>query len=313
MAINKPSERQSSLTDIKGLKMSYNRFSGRSALNGRYGHAPMTDEQIRLVAPSVFAATAHESRSERYSYIPTSEVLAGMRREGFECVAAKQGNTRVEGKADYTKHMMRFRPVGSDLVEAKIGGLYPEVVIVNSHDGTSSYNVMPGVMRLVCLNGLLVADKAHESLRVHHKGDVVSKVIEGSFEVIEESRKAIETAGIWSGIRLDRDEQQIMAEAAHVIRFGDKDGETETAIQPSQLLRVRRADDNDNSLFTVQNVIQENVIRGNLTAWGRDANNRQRRVTTHEIKGIDQDVKLNRALWLLAERMAELKGVAMAA
>jgi hypothetical protein len=211
--------------------------------------------------------------------------------------------------------MLRFRPIGTDLIEARIGGLYPEVVIVNAHDGTSSYKVMPGVMRLVCLNGMLVADKAHESLTVHHKGDVVSKVIEGSFTVIEDSKRAIETAGAWAQITLDRDERQIMAEAAHVIRFGDADGETDTAIKPDQFLRTRRTEDRDANLWTTHNVIQENVIRGNLTAWGRDANNRQRRVTTREVKGIDADVKLNRALWMLSQRMAELKGapVAMAA
>ena len=33
-----------------------------------------------------------------------------------------------------------------------------------------------------------------------------------------------------------------------------------------------------------------------------------RRVSTREIKGIDQDVRLNRALWTLAEKMAELRG-----
>jgi hypothetical protein len=38
-----------------------------------------------------------------------------------------------------------------------------------------------------------------------------------------------------------------------------------------------------------------------------------RRVTTREVRGIDQDVRLNRALWQLAERMAELKGAAVAA
>jgi len=41
----------------------------------------------------------------------------------------------------------------------------------------------------------------------------------------------------------------------------------------------------------------------------RDANNRPRRVTTRAVNGIDQDVKLNKALWVLAERMAELKGL----
>ncbi|WP_210185408.1 hypothetical protein [Rhizobium sp. NFR03] len=32
-----------------------------------------------------------------------------------------------------------------------------------------------------------------------------------------------------------------------------------------------------------------------------------------EVKGIDQDVKLNRALWTLTQKMAELKGVRVAA
>jgi len=49
---------------------------------------------------------------------------------------------------------------------------------------------------------------------------------------------------------------------------------------------------------------------GGLSAWGRDANNRPRRVTTREVRGIDQDVKLNRALWVLGERMAQLKAAA---
>jgi len=36
------------------------------------------------VAPSIFADAPHESRSERYSYIPTASVLQGLRGEGFE-------------------------------------------------------------------------------------------------------------------------------------------------------------------------------------------------------------------------------------
>ena len=69
----------------------------------------------------------------------------------------------------------------------------------------------------------------------------------------------------------------------------------------------RRQDDTAPNLWNVFNVVQENAIRGGLTATGRDANNRPRRATTRAVNGIDQDVKLNRALWTLATRMAELK------
>ncbi|MEN9476374.1 MAG: hypothetical protein RLZZ300_515, partial [Pseudomonadota bacterium] len=56
------------------------RFASRSP-SLRSDH-PLSDEQIRAVAPSIFAQAAHESRSARYTYIPTIEVLAGLRREG---------------------------------------------------------------------------------------------------------------------------------------------------------------------------------------------------------------------------------------
>jgi hypothetical protein len=49
--------------------------------------------------------------------------------------------------------------------------------------------------------------------------------------------------------------------------------------------------------------------RGGLHAIQRDAEGRRvRRVSTRRINGIDQDVRLNRALWQLAAKMAELKG-----
>jgi hypothetical protein len=60
------------------------------------------------------------------------------------------------------------------------------------------------------------------------------------------------------------------------------------------------------------NVVQENVIKGGLHGFQQSIDKQTgrktaRRVTTREVKGIDQDVKLNRAMWMLAERMAELK------
>ena len=58
------------------------RFAPRSPVL-RADH-PLSDDQIRTVAPSIFADTPHESRSERYSYIPTAAVLTELRKEGFQ-------------------------------------------------------------------------------------------------------------------------------------------------------------------------------------------------------------------------------------
>ena len=57
------------------------RFASRSPVL-RSEH-PLSDDQIRSVAPSIFAETPHSSRSERYSYIPTVTVLDELRERRF--------------------------------------------------------------------------------------------------------------------------------------------------------------------------------------------------------------------------------------
>jgi hypothetical protein len=275
----------------------------------KLGAVALSDDQLSRIAPSIFAQARHDSRSARYSYIPTSEILAGMRAEGFLPTFAKQGGSRVVGKAAFTKHLIRFRRVDQMAIKPALGALYPEVVLINSHDGTSAYQVSAGLMRLVCLNGMLVADKEFASVRVPHKGDVMGQVIEGSFTVLDESTRALDVAESWAGVTLSREESMIMAESAHMIRFADAEGKITTPIQPAQLLHARRADDRGSDLWTINNVLQENAIKGGQTAWGRDAHGKQRRTTSREVGAIDQDVKINRALWHLATEMAKLKGV----
>jgi hypothetical protein len=58
------------------------------------------------------------------------------------------------------------------------------------------------------------------------------------------------------------------------------------------------------------NRVQENVIRGGIRTYGQNAQGRFRRSSTREVRGIDQDVKLNKAIWTLAEQMAALKAAA---
>ena len=268
----------------------------------------LTEDQLRRVVPSIFAEEAHGSRSDRYTYIPTINVMHGLAKEGFLPVVARQSSPRDDTRRDFTKHMIRFRR--PDQKYGAVGDVLPELVLVNSHDGTSSYNLMAGLFRLACMNGLVVDAGEIASIRVPHKGDIVSQVIEGAYTVLNESVRALEAPREWSTLQLSSPERMILAEAAHTLRFADAEGEITTAIKPQQLLIPRRYDDKNNDLWQTFNVVQENVIRGGLSAMGRDANNRPRRSTSRAVNGIDQDVKLNKALWTLASKMAELKKAA---
>jgi len=285
--------------------MNYHNFTYGAASNRQ--QTPLTLDQIAQYAPSAMATHAHDSRSQRYTYIPTVNIIEGMIRSGFQPFKASQSTSRIEGKSEFTKHMIRFRhqDVSQNLA---VGDSIPEVVLINSHDGTSAYKLIAGIFRLVCSNGLVVAESTTGSVAVHHKGNILDNVIEGSYRIVEDSQKAIGAIAGWKNLQLTTGEQSAFAEAAHSLRFADAEGKTTTPITAAQLLKPRRHEDGGNDLWQTMNRVQENVIRGGLHGVQRGENGRGwRNVTTRPVKGIDQDVKLNRALWQLAERMAELK------
>lgn len=114
---------------------------------------------------------------------------------------------------------------------------------------------------MVCSNGL-VAGTSYDEVRVRHQGDIVGEIIEGTYRVIENSKKMIESAERMSSVALSVPEKKIFAEAAHTIRFDD-DNPIGEGIEPGKLLAPRRFGEiNKNDLFTVFNVVQENLIKG---------------------------------------------------
>jgi hypothetical protein len=273
----------------------------------------LTEDELFKLAPSVFATTAHESRSERFAPIPTIEIVRGLAKEGFSVVGAKQAVTRVAGKSDFTKHLLRIRKLDSAVTHS-VGDTVAEMRLKNANDGTAAYDLEAALFRIACLNSLVAKLQNIDSVKVRHSGDVMGKVIDGTFTVIESSKTALAAPAQWSQIKMERDESLALAESARMIRFGDNDGVVDSPITGQQLLTARRREDSDRTnLWTVFNVLQENVIRGGLHGVSFDANNRRRNMTTRPIKGIDQDVKLNRALWTLADSMAKMKGVDIAA
>ncbi len=71
--------------------------------------AILTADQLRRIAPSIFAATPWGAMSDRYRMIPTIEVVGMLADRAFRPVRAAQSRSRIEGKGDFTKHLIRFR------------------------------------------------------------------------------------------------------------------------------------------------------------------------------------------------------------
>lgn len=107
-------------------------------------------------------------------------------------------------------------------------------------------------------------------------------------------------------LTLNAGEQHAFARAAALLRFDPEEGAA-LPVTPEQVNRARRMDDKAGDLWTTFNRVQEDVVRGGLRGTTLDANGRRQHRATRAVTGIDQDVKLNRALWALAEEMRKLK------
>ena len=257
---------------------------------------PIADDQLRQVAPSIFAEAAHDSRSARYTYIPTSTILDGLRKEGFQPFAVTQTRVRDEGKRDFTKHMLRLRHA-SQIADTEAN----EIILLNSHDGTSSYQMLAGMFRFVCANGL-VCGNAVSDVRVPHKGQIMDNVIEGAYDVLDGFGLVRELRDDMRAISLRPAEAEIFARSALTLKY-EPDPVKPAPVTESQILAPRRSAHSGTDLWTTFNRVQENLVRGGLPA----RNAAGRRTRTREVQGVDQSVKINRALWLLADEMKKLK------
>jgi hypothetical protein len=267
---------------------------------------PLTVQQIAERAPSALAVRPYAEMSSKYTYVPTMNIIEGMLKAGFQPFAASQSLTRIADKKEFTKHMIRFRH--QDAGRLVVGDVVPEVVVINSHDGACAFRLIAGLYRLVCSNGLMVSDAEIESISVRHTGNVLKDVVDGSYSIVENAARTLATVQKWVQLELTDGERHAFASAAHTLRFADAHGKTTTPITADQLLVPRRREDIGTDLWKTFNVTQENILAGGLSAIQRDAEGRRvRRVSSREIKGIDQSTQLNRALWELAAKMAELK------
>lgn len=271
----------------------------------------LNNDQLNKFAPSVFAQAPSDKVSDRYSFIPTIQVVDVLREQGWLPTKAMQSKARSANGKFEAKHLIRFR---KDDASLKVGDSFAELVLINSHNGTSAFQLMGGIYRLVCSNGMILGD-TYASQRVTHSGYTNDKVIEAQFKVLETVPQIAGSVERMNSVLLNDSERLALAESALAVRYemNEETQKIESPINAESLLLRRRYDDKEQTLWNTFNTIQENIIRGGLRGISESRNAEtgrvtRRRVRTREVQSVTENVRLNRALWTLAERMAELKG-----
>jgi hypothetical protein len=245
-----------------------------------------TPELIKSIAPSVFATEPSSKMTNKYSFVPTDQVMEFFDREGWEIASVKQS-----GRGLHAVHELRYR--NSEL--PKVGDTLVEAVIRNSHNGTSAFSMGAGLFRLVCSNGLTVPTSVAESFKLRHNhfslddvkelADSFSKklpMIEGSVSKMMERE-------------LSLDEKRNFVMDAAKIRWAV--GSVPATINVEDILNPLRKEDQGDDLWRVFNVVQEKMMRGGVTYKSA----RGRSTSLKGIKSIQASNRLNTKLWENAE------------
>jgi Domain of unknown function (DUF932) len=249
-------------------------------------------EEVRQQSPAVFAPSADEHLSGRYTFIPTDKVLAGLMNVGFVPVEARQARTRRASPL-HAVHTLRLRRRYETI---SLRDSCPEIRLWNSHSGVGAYQLRMSIWRAVCTNGLIVSKGAFPAVYVPHRGNVVDEVITGALSMAERFDVLAAQVERMESRCLAREEQLRFAERAHAIRFPDP---ARSGLNASQLLTVRRPEDLAGDLYTVLNRVQENLMRGGLSRRSESGRlTRMRRITS-----LREDVRINSQLWDLAREV----------
>ena len=257
----------------------------------------LNHDQLFREAPAIFARTPDSAVSQRYGFVPTIQVIDALEAEGWYPVRAQQTRARKPERQSVARHLIRFRQDPQRQIQ--VGDSVAELVLTNSHDRSAAYQLDLGLFRLVCSNGMVTPVGDLGGIRVRHGRQVVDQILEGSVALVDQAPQVANAVERFRATELDRDEALLFAQGALYQRYG-QDWEQLSPVSIDSILAARRPEDQQRDLWHVFNRIQENLLKGGIP--GRAASGR--RVRPRAIRSVQEDVRLNRALWQLAEQFA---------
>lgn len=249
-------------------------------------------DQLRSIAPSIFAETPANKVSDRYGFVPTVAVVEELQNRGLTPVFAGQTMSRNWDNRPFAKHLIRFRPSYAPTIANQS---LPEVVLMNSHDGSSGFKLWAGIFRMVCCNGMIISDSVMGQVSVTHRSNAAEIVGDRSVDFMGKIDHMESRIQRFMDRILLPNEQSLFAEQAAQIRWGK---DRPAGLDHNSLLLARRFEDAGDSLWKVLNRIQENVIKG-----GVNLNRPRRQSSTRMLRSVGDDARINAKLWEAADAL----------
>ncbi len=257
----------------------------------------LSQDEIKRSAPSVFTKTAFDSLSSKYTHIPTSQVIEDMAKLNFFVTECKEIKARK--RVGFQKHLLIFR--NPDLVINGEDGdvIHPQILISNSHDGSSSFIFQSGLFRCICSNGMVVSTQDFDKLKIRHMNYTFEELQDKIKFMIEQLPLTVESMNKMKSTQLNEDQARDLAKRSLTARFDESEVDA-LNIDLDALLEPIRPEDRSNDLFTVFNRIQEKILGGDFNYMSGTKIRKARKV-----KNFQQDIKINAHLYAVASEFVE--------
>jgi len=261
-------------------------------------------EDLKIYAPAAFADTKSPKVSDRYSFVSTRELIESFLKLGWQLTHVRQ-----HGSNDYARHVIRFVHPDLGFLDIKSDKVRPQIILDNSHNGVSNAQIFLGLFRLICTNGLVVSMPGmFTAVKLRHIG-IKTEELKKILEVISDQYKNIGVhVSEMQNIILNQSQKEELAINAIAIRephvFIKDDGSIDMVkatkiVNPAQIVKPIREEDNRNDLWTIFNIIQERLVKGEFDRQTLSGRRTKPRGINNAARNIDFNIKL----WQTAENL----------
>ncbi len=258
----------------------------------------MTREDVKVKAPAVFANQPASRMSDKYVFVPTHTILDQFENQGWYPVDAKQARTKKSDVAE-RQHIIRLANPEYTPVMPEVGSVTPQIILKNSHNGSSGIELALGLFRLVCSNGMVVSDTQFAQIKRRHMGIDKDEVMQVIYDAGREFPDIWNKINDYKSINLSNGQKIDFATKVIEYNWGKK-----SVITPEALIIPKRNEDQGDDLFTTYSIIQESLQKGGVI-YNNPRTGRVRR--TRAITNGTRDFQLNTALWSMMESFRKEK------
>lgn len=237
------------------------------------------------------STSALPTLSKAYRHANTAELQSFVESMGYTLFKQVVTKTRRVERRGYQKHMLIFDHPSLDL-----GGERIQLMLINSHDGTSSLRVMLGVYRIVCANGLIVGSTLREYRVIHAHDNFLPRVYSAINDVIDQAAHVANTIKRLKDTIITAADQDNLFRAAFEYRFKQK--------VFSFTVPVPRVEDMGTELYRAFNRAQEVLLTGGGATAVIQAEEGLKISRLRKLTGIDSIVDANKFIWNEAIKLA---------